>query len=216
MTVTILAPVLERPHRIRPLLESIRDTAPEAQTLFLCDPDDAEEILAVDAAIHDFGESFVAYQLVDGGYAAKINQGVFATDSDFLFLGADDLEFLPGWLEASRSLIESGAAAVVGVNDLIERSREHATHFLVSREYAERGQFDGEAGLLHEGYHHWYVDDELIGVACSRGAYVYSERARVRHHHPIAGGQDDDTYRKGRLNAGADRSLYRRRSKLWT
>jgi len=217
VTLTVLVPVLQRPHRVRPLLESIRDTAPEARTLFLADPDDAEEIVAIDEAMHDFGERFVSYMLVDGGYAVKINQGVLATDTDYVFLGADDLEFQPGWLDASRSLIESGAAAVVGVNDLIPRPhREHATHFLVSREYAERGQFDGEAGLLHEGYHHWYVDDELIAVACTRGAYVYSERSHVRHLHPIVGGEDDDTYRRGRLNAGADRSLFRRRQKLWT
>jgi glycosyltransferase involved in cell wall biosynthesis len=215
VSVTVLVPVLARPHRVVPLLESIRDTSPEAKTLFICDTDDQDEIAAVDDAVHNFGERFVDYLTDDGGYAAKINAGLRYDVADLYFLGADDLEFQPGWLEAAFGPIDRGLAAVVGVNDLIPRNRDHATHFLVTSEYSKRGQTDGQPGVLHEGYHHWYCDDELIATARSRRAYTYAPSAKVRHLHPMVGAEDDDTYRKGRQNRQADKALFRRRSRQW-
>lgn len=212
MSVAILVPVLGRPHRVEPTLAAFTETVPSARVLFLADPDDLLEQRAIHAAEAD-------HALIRGGYAKKIAAGVRLTTEPLVFLAADDLAPQPGWYEAARARL-AGGVEVVGVNDLIPRrpGREgHATHFLMTREYAERPCIDGSPGPLHEGYDHSFVDDELIATATRRGVYAYAEDAHVRHEHPMTGtAPDDDTYRKGRKRFRADRVLFHRRSALWT
>lgn len=210
-----LVPVLARPHRVRPLLEAIEATTPSARVLFLADPDDAAECAAIrrERARRALRVDAIA---CGGNYAEKINAGIRATGEPLIFFGADDLRPYPGWLAAAKERLQS-PVGVVGVNDLIERKRTHATHFLVTREYAESETVDGATGPLHEGYRHWWVDDELIATARSRGAYAYARRAVVEHIHPQAGkAPDDDTYRRGREHRRSDRRLFLRRTHLWT
>lgn len=212
MTVAILVPVLARPHRVRPLLDSIEAATPEPhRVLFLPDPDDTPERDAIAAA----GADELA---MSGGWAAKVNAGVRATTEPLLFLAADDLEFQSGWLWAARAHMRDGVQ-VVGVNDLIERRpdrRGHATHFLVTREYAQLPAICGAPGPVPECYSHSFCDDELIATAEHRGVYAYAEDAHVRHHHPMCGAPDDATYRKGRAMFRHDRRLFLRRRHLWT
>lgn len=207
-----LVPVLGRPHRVEPLLASIAaSTLRPCRVVFIADPDDVAEQEAVRTAT---GELLI----VDGGYAAKINAAVRSTDEPLLFLGADDLTPQPGWLEAATAAMAAGAE-VVGVNDMIPRRASrcgHATHFLVTRQYAERPALDGGRGPLCEEYAHNFVDDELIATAKRRGVYTYAADALVRHDHPMSGGADDDTYRKGRAAFHRDRKIFERRRRLWT
>lgn len=208
--VSILVPVLGRPHRVRPLLDSITAATPEPhEVVFLADQADRatlDVLRATDARVEAPG----------GSYAGKINHGVRATDAPLVFFAADDLNFHPGWLAAAEAKL-TGSVGVVGVNDLIARRRDHATHFLVARWYAESPTIDGEPGPMHEGYHHWFVDDEFIATARHRAAYAYAPAAHVEHLHPMNGqAPDDDTYRKGRAKARLDRSTFHRRQPLWT
>ena len=211
--LVVLVPVLKRPHRVAPTLESIQATVPGARTLFIPDPDDDPERAAIRACGAD--------ELpVEGGYARKINAGVAATSEPLLFLGADDLDFKPGWFEAATAKLREGAE-VVGVNDLVQRPhRTHATHFLMTRAYAERPTIDGSPGdrahPLHEGYTHWFIDDELIATARHRGKYAYAPEAMVEHMH-YAGGKapDDETYFRGREHRFRDQQLFRGRESLW-
>src|SRR4051794_39733158 len=104
MEVTILVPVLRRPHRVAPLVASIEAaTQLPHRTLFLGSPQDDAEPQAVRAA---GAELLVIDRLPGpGDYARKINTGYRATDTPLLFLGADDLEFHPGWLEAAMARV---------------------------------------------------------------------------------------------------------------
>jgi hypothetical protein len=139
-------------------LDSIgNNTSVPCRVLFLVSPSDAIEVQAIQ---QENAELWAA----KGGYAAKIREGVAVTDEPFLFFAADDLEFRPQWYERAKALIDRGAE-VVGVNDLIRRKRRHATHFLVTREYAERTTIDGEPGPMSDAYFHWFVDDEFIATA---------------------------------------------------
>lgn len=208
--LVVLVPVLRRPHRVRPLLESARGTTPEARVCFIPDPDDAEEKVAIE---EHGGEILLE---MNGGWAAKLNRGIQATDEPLIFLGADDLDFRPGWYEAASRLI-TDKVGLVGVNDLIRRRREHTTHFLMARWYAQLPTMDGRPGPLTEAYHHSFTDDELIGTAKKRGAYAYAEDALVEHLHPFGGtGVDDEIYRLGRQQFRQDRALFHRRQHLWT
>jgi hypothetical protein len=210
--LAVLVPVLRRPHRVKPLLESFAAVTPEPFSVcFICDGDDHGEQQAVVAA----GGKPVIH---GGSYAAKIHYGVSLTSEPLIFAAADDLTPQPGWFEAAMTYIDEGFE-IVGVNDLIERrpGREgHATHFLMTRAYAERETIDGGPGPFHQGYGHNFCDDELIATAKRRGVYAYAENSHVRHDHPMAGAPDDETYRKGRAQFARDRRLFLRRQRLWT
>lgn len=208
----VLVPVLGRPHRVQPTLDSVRRTAPHARVLFIADHADHDEIQAIRRANAEF-------VLFDGSYAAKINHGVQVTDERLLFLGADDLEWSDGWLQACEAHVRRGAD-VVGVNDLCAprtQRGDHATHFLMTRGYAEAPTIDGGPGPLCELYDHSCCDDELVAVARARGVLVIDPTIIVEHLHPDARKAPvDDTYRKGREHIRADRRLFRSRMPLWT
>ena len=210
--VAILVPVLARPQNAAPLLQSIHASTPSPfRVLFICDPGD----IAEQGAIARCGGWMIS---PGGSYAAKIRAGIAATDEPLVFLAADDLRFQPGWLDAARAAISDGAQ-VVGANDRIRRRHRpaHATHFLVTREYALLPTIDGGPGPLSDAYSHSFVDDELIATAKHRGAYAYAPRAVVEHRHWMnRTAPDDDVYRLGRVRFEQDRSIFTRRSKLWT
>jgi glycosyltransferase involved in cell wall biosynthesis len=211
VSVAILVPVLNRPANVAPLIESIRTTTPDPyRVLFICDPGDTAEQDAI-AAVGGWMIS------PGGSYASKIRAGIDATDEPLLFMGADDLRFRPGWLEEARAMMP--AAQVVGVNDGIHRPRRltHATHFLMTREYAELPCIDGSPGPLAQCYDHSWVDDELIATATKRGVYAYAKTSRVKHLHPMCRtAADDATYKLGRARFAQDRKTFARRMRLWT
>lgn len=215
--VAILVPVLRRPHRVAPLLDSIQESTPagRARVLFLGSPGDAAEHLAVEEAR---AELMICDPLAPGDYARKINLAIRRTAEPLLFLGADDLRFHPGWLEAAEALL-SETVGVVGTNDLCNprvMRGEHATHFLVARWYADLGTVDEEGKLLHEGYAHEYVDNELIATARSRGAYAHAADSRVEHLHPIARRAPVDAlYAAAPARLRQGRALFKEREALW-
>jgi len=208
--LAILVPVLARPGNVAPLMESIRATTPDARTIFICDPDDLYEQRAVLDARAEF---FV----IAGSYARKVNGAIAGTQEPLILTAADDVRPHPGWLEAAKAKLDQGFE-VVGINDLLDRRArpEHATHFLVTRGYAQQGQIDGEPGLLHEGYSHERIDDELIATATKRGVYCYAPDAVVEHRHWLNGGAPmDATYERGMARRARDRRLFLRRQRLW-
>ena len=164
---------------------------------------------------------FVQVGLDQGGgnYAEKINRGVDLTSEPLLFLGADDLDFRSGWLEAALARLADGIG-VVGTNDLCNPrviAGEHSTHSLVTREYAALGTIDEPGKLLHEGYPHEFVDDEFVETAKFRGAYAHAGDAIVEHLHPMAGKAPTDAlYSAQRRRMCKGRPIYAKRRSLWT
>lgn len=218
--LAFLVPVLNRPHYVRPLLESVRGATPTAHVVFVADPDDLLEIGAIDAEIEEseafYGDLTISLLIHAGGYAKKINHAVAQTTEPYVFIGADDLRPVAGWFDAARKHIDRGVG-VVGINDMLPRRRNHTTHFLVARAYAEMPTVDGGRGPLSEVYAHNFVDDELIATAQSRGQYHYENLAKIHHLHPQGkSAPDDATYRKGRSRFHADRARFAERSRLWT
>jgi hypothetical protein len=211
-----LVPVLNRPQKVGPLLDAIARTTPNAQVVFVVDPDDRAELEAIGRAKADVE---VLTWLTGGSWAFKINEAARVTKRPLLMLGADDLEPCEGWLHHAESKL-SDTCKVVGVNDLIKRRREHTTHFLMARDYALQPLLDGSRGPAPESYSHSFCDDELIATARHRGAYRYAGAAHVRHFHPLAQrsqrAEDDETYRIGRRRFHKDKRLFEKRSHLWT
>lgn len=217
ISVAVIIPMLGRPHRVQPLLDSLRSTSPTARPVFVVSPADADVHAGIDAA----GEQRIT---VDGphpgDYARKVNTAYRMTDEAYLFLGADDLLFHPRWLEATAAKFGLGIG-VVGTNDLGSPrvvKGDHATHSMVSRAYADTfGTIDQAGQILHEGYHHEFVDDELVETAKHRNAWAFAFDAHVEHMHPAWGKAPvDKMYMQQRRRMDQGRRIYQERRHLWT
>lgn len=214
--MTVLVPMLGRPHTVAPLVTSIRETS-DAAVLFICSPGDRDVHDAVDAADCS---SLIVEGPHPGDYARKINAGVAATFTPLIFTGACDLRFHPGWFDAAVAALGPGIG-VVGTNDLGSprvMAGEHSTHSLVTRAYVERfGTIDEPGKLLHEGYEHEFVDDELVATAKHRNAWAFAEASHVEHLHPNWGKAPmDDLYSKQATRMRRSRRTFQRRRRLWT
>lgn len=217
-SVAVLVPMLGRPHRVAPLLESIDRATPESyRVLFVCTPGD----MAVTEAIDSAGAERIEVPLEPrGDYARKINAGYRHAAEALLFLGADDLRFHPHWLERAVARLQNPAIGVVGTNDLSNRrvlAGKHATHSLVTRAYVDRfGTIDEPGKVLHEGYPHEYVDDEFIGTARRRRAFVFAADSIVEHLHPMVGKAPMDAlYAQQAERMRLGQPLFKRRRRLW-
>jgi len=217
--IVIIIPVLRRPWRVQPLVDSIEaNTLAEHRTLFVASPGDDDEI----AAINDVGAEWIETpeQYPSGDYARKINLAYRASWEPLMFLGADDLCFHPDWFEKASAKF-GGDIGVVGTNDLGNRrvmQGVHATHSLVSREYIDRhGTIDEPHKVLHEGYQHNWVDTEFVGTAQHRGAFISARESVVEHLHPHwnADVPVDSTYEHGLSGFERDRRYYLGRQHLW-
>ena len=210
--VALLIPALNRPQNVEPLVRSALDNTPDCRVVFICDWKDAVTHKAARAANADvYGHS--------GRYSEKINRAVRYVTEPYVFLGADDLRFHPGWFEAAEAKMV-GPVQVVGTNDLGNPrvvAGQHSTHFLVKTRYADEGTIDGEPGLLHEGYIHNFVDDEFLGTATKRGVYAMALDSIVEHLHPDWGkAPDDEVYAIGKRTFEQDRLHWRHRHLLWS
>lgn len=218
-SVVVIVPVLRRPHRPALVADSLKRSTPEPhRLLFVASPDDTAEHDAVRATGADL--LVIDQPPGPGDYARKVNTAYRASTEPLMFLGADDIEFHPGWLPAAVSKLTDGIG-VVGTNDLGNPrviAGRHATHSLVTRHYADNFGTIDEAGLvLHEGYHHEYVDDELVGTAKRRGAWAFANDSIVEHLHPHWGkAPSDPLYAAQTMRMRASRQLFQRRRRLWT
>lgn len=211
----VIVPVLRRPQNAAPFMTSLRASTGMATAYAICDADDQESILAWKQA-----GAHAVIRLPRGGrggsFAEKVNVGYSETAEPWLLLVGDDVRFHPGWLDHAQA-IAGDQYHVVGTNDLANprvTSGEHATHLLIRRSYVDEqgASWDGPKTVAHEGYRHWYVDDEIVTVARQRGVWAMALASRVEHLHPLFGtAPDDDVYELGRSTAEADGALFRAR-----
>ncbi len=160
-------------------------------------------------------------------YAEKVNRGFANTDTPWVFLCGDDVEFHPGWLEEAAELADR--YDVIGTNDSLPgRTRNpavaagaHADHFFVRRAYVDTygASLEGPGVLAPECYSHWFVDQEIIELAKARGAFAPCLDSVVEHHHPGYDGREDlrladPTYMRAVESSEADRKTYDSRRHL--
>lgn len=211
VSIAVLVPVLGRPQRVKPLIESLRQSTDEATIYFIANESDREEVDAIRKAEANLF-------LCEGvSWAKKINFGFANTVEPWMLLGADDLKFHSGWVDRIRMNLVSKKAGVVGTNDggnVTTFHGAHSTHPLVSRNYAMQfGTIDGR-GICCEQYHHNYVDNEIVETAKLRGQWVHEKECLIEHLHPIWGkAPHDATYIKGRERIHEDCALFAARSR---
>ena len=210
----VLVPALGRPQNAAPFMESLKASGAGMATVYAIVDDGDHETRRAWKAV---GARVINAGFEDPGtFAQKVNLGYSFTGEPWLFLVGDDVRFHPGWLDHAQHAARDGAH-VIGTNDLHNprvMAGEHATHLLVRRAYVdERGaSWDGPKVVCHEGFRHWFVDDEIVTVAKQRGVWVAAKASKVEHLHPLWGlAEDDDTYRLGQQHVEVDRALFEAR-----
>jgi len=214
-SVAILIPVLGRPHRIVPTMESVAASTPAPhRLLFVVSDDDQAELAALDQVDADY----LVVPAARGSWACKINDGYRATVEPWIFTGADDLAFHLGWFDRALAWAAE-TTGVIGTNDIANprvMQGQHSTHSLFRRAYVdEQGTIDGP-GVMHEGYAHQFTDDEAVQTAMARGVYVHAFDSIVEHLHPMVGkAPDDATYQLGREGTRDGKRMFLHRKRLW-
>ena len=212
----VIVPVLGRPQNAAPFMESLKASGAELATVYAVIDESAED--EVFACWEQTGAEIVLFNDENGWgtFAEKVNLAYAQTTEPWLFLVGDDVRFNSGWLDHLQHAARDGAH-VIGSNDLHNprvTSGQHATHLMVRRAYVdERGaSWDGPKVVCHEGYGHWFVDDEIVTVAKQRGVWAFARHAEVEHLHPLWGDAEmDETYELGASRAEADKQTFERR-----
>jgi glycosyltransferase involved in cell wall biosynthesis len=211
--IAVIIPTLNRPHRIAEIVANLKDTASQAVPYFVIEEHDTATAEAIEAS----GAGKIINKR-SPSYAGAVNTAVAETTEPYIFLAADDLIFHEGWLEPLLELAKD--FGFVGTNDLYNPdvlAGTHATHYLVTRDYAKLGTIDDPDSLLHEGYIHNYTDTEAVATAKFRGQYTPCLESIVEHRHWVWGhATQDATYEKGTRTVSQDAALFGSRSKLWS
>jgi len=94
---------------------------------------------------------------------------------------------------------------------------KHATHPLVRRAYVDEfGTIDEPGKIVHDGYCHMWVDNELCATAMARGQWAFARESHVEHLHPIFHkGKMDTTYEKALSTSKEDFAHFSARRHLW-
>jgi hypothetical protein len=221
VSVAVVVPVLGRPWRVEPLRDSLLESQGDVplELLFVASPNDEAEIQELRRCGVDFLVS--SWPSGPADWARKVNLAYRETRADWIFTGADDLCFCPGWADRALECAATSGAGVVGTQDhgnIRVRRGEHATHSLVARWYAdEYGTVEEKRTVVSELYDHNFVDDELVETAKGRGLFVFCNAAEVPHLHPNWR-QDvkrDATYELGQEQFWTDRIRFIRRRHLF-
>jgi len=214
--IDILVPMLGRAHLVGRLSGSIaHSTRTPFRLLFICSPGEPEVIEVCRA----HGEALVAkWEPGPGDFARKINWAFDLSDSEWIFQGASDIVFRPGWDKEALRIAGRSGRGVIGTNDLHNPGvlkKITSTHTLFRRDYIERfgGTVDDTGRVFCELYDHQFVDTEFIETAKARHQFAFAQRSLVEHIHPyfFKDVDLDTTYSKALGQTAADTRLYYRR-----
>lgn len=210
--VAILVPVLDRPHRVAPLLQSIAEaTDVPYRVIFGCsDQPTVDELDRLGAwYVRDEGGS-------EGTWPKRINRLYREVNEPYILTGADDLAFRTNWFQAAMCEMDKfQGGGVVAVNDLHNSA---GTHFIISRSYIETigASGDGPGTLMCEDFLHCYADDNCRSVAMFHDRFAFAKDSVIEHLHVGAGKAPmDSTYALGESTMAQGLAVYRSRSHLW-
>ena len=209
----MIVPVLGRPGNAAPFMESLRASGADLAHVYAVANPGPDEKAWLDAGASVIGWAGPS----PGTFAQRVNYGYKVTKEPWLLLTGDDVRFHPGWLDQAQYAARDGAA-VVGTNDMHNPrslAGDHSPHPLIRRSYVnEQGaSWDGPKVVAHEGYRHWFVDDEIVTAAKQRDTWAMANHAKIEHLHPLWGlAADDETYRLGRERVAGDRALFEARA----
>lgn len=215
--IDIIIPTLGRPEQLARVVANIDgNTVANHRVVFVCEARDTASIAAVEA----LGLEPVINRRT-ANYQGAVNSAWDVSTAEWLFCGADDLNFHPGW-DVWLPGYRGGPFKVFGTNDLYNGyvlKGWHSTHSLVHRSYLEEhgGVADeGPGSFLFEGYDHNFCDTEFISTAKMRATFRPCLDSIVEHLHPAAGKAEiDATYERSMAEFDRDEKIYEMRRSLW-
>jgi glycosyltransferase involved in cell wall biosynthesis len=219
--IDILIPTLGRHRALQPLAANILNATPEGSfhVIFVADEGDTETRQVLDELC--FPDGPWAQVIEDGTYPHKTNAGYRSGSGDLVLPTADDVRFMPGWLDSVLNALSDPSVQVVGTDDLSPSTadRTHATMPVLRRSYCESpgASWQDPGKVFHEGFHHLWCETEICGLAQHRGVWAFAEGAAIEHRHPDWGSRERDaTDEKGNgQNNDADKRLFENRQRQW-
>ncbi len=204
LPVSIIIPTRHRRASLQRSLDSLLRTTPadDREIIVVQDSDDWDEQL-----MSIYGDSVHWIRNEDPGRLGidKWNLGAAQATGGWLVTGADDVEWLPGWLE---NALHTPNAGYIGLNDGHSDARHFSTHYILSRSFA----IDVLGGVLQiPDYHAWYSDVEVAERARLADRYAFAPDAVIKHHHPSWGDPQDEIYQRGSAYYAQDQDMYTRR-----
>ena len=228
--VAVLVPVLNRPERVRPLVESFHAAASahDAKLYFIAQEGDSKEISEIAIQLGMGRCQLITVPPEKQSWAKKINIGYEQTREPWMLLCGDDVAFTSGWLNTFGHYASTHHdTGVIGTNDgsmssrRMERMRQRgrmdvvrsSPHPLVSRRYIDAfGTVDEMGAVVHGGYHHNFPDTELCATARMRESFLFAVDIVVFHlHHSGDHVPFDETYRLGMSRYADDEALFNAR-----
>lgn len=214
-STAILIPTFNRAHKLVEVYNNARNSSPLVSAVyFIVEKEDQESVGVLRSHRLPF-----FYNERSRNYAGALNTAYLKTTEKYFFIGSDDLDFKPGWLEKCLEKM-TGRIKVVGTNDLHNQDvlkGIHATHFLIDRDYIKQhsGVVDQKNLVLSESYNHNWTDREFIEIAKMRQVFLPCLDAVVEHLHWSYGlSPNDETYSMQK-SANHDIRLYRQRRPVW-
>ena len=207
MKVSIITPSRRRPAQLRKCIERLIETVQghDVEIIVVSDGDKETALAMADV------EGIIL--IVDEertGAAACWNQATRIATGDAFVLGADDLYWGDGWLDAAlRALDRLGGSGMIGFNDGRVPEHAFATHHLMTRDYI----IDHMGGcFVIPVYKHQYIDLEATARARACSKYLWAGDCNVEHlHYAHHKAPFDETYRLGAESMSVDGELYKAR-----
>jgi hypothetical protein len=151
-----------------------------------------------------------------------VNDLFRASKGDIVIMLADDVEVLPGAVQAVVAAFEKHFPmldGMVGMNQTNIPSIKNCTEFAffgVGRKFLER--FPDHQAFCPD-YHHFYGDTELGLYAKSLRRFKYAKDARIVHNHPAySSNEPDATHAASRSHKDQDKNTWaarQARGLLW-
>jgi len=188
----ILVPSLNRPQRLRSLVNNIHWSTPEEHRLLFCVEDPESKHILFELGewfLDDSGDS-------DHRYVTRMNKLIHhLKDANSIFFGSDDVLHHEGWLSSALSVMAAYDKSVIVVNDL---HNPNGTQAVMRRSYLPKAVFDAPGDAFHSGYRHNFADTEQFFTAYMQDQYARAMESVVEHLHPVFGARNslpwDDTY----------------------
>lgn len=174
----VLLPVLYRPENLRCALQSLKETAPDVGVVVAIEADDDKSKWV--------GRSYNATVAICSEYRAGCarawNTALAATPGNawVYVLGADDVIFLPGWIEAAEKALQRlGGSGLIGLRDNRKNEKYPATHYAMTKDYLiqHNGGVMACPHYVLEG-----VDVEAIERAKCASKYALTDEVCIEHN----------------------------------
>jgi glycosyltransferase involved in cell wall biosynthesis len=195
MNIAILIPTLYRPDGLKRVIESLKDYYIVNTDIYIAREFDDFE--AYNICFHRGIKSSICLKQHRGpAYAwnVALQRAEEHCKYDAYFLGSDDIEFTPNWLEECLYVLnhDLDGSGLVGVNDCSGKYERagFATQYLMTRDFIV--QYNGGVAACPH-----YLCDFTDVEACERAKkvnrFAYAPKSIVKHHWRVV---DDEGYKR--------------------